>query len=129
MNRLCYRSIMRKCINNRLRINFSLVKFPAIREISKKRNLLIGIRTINTTVIQSLFTINKRDVIFMQKIIQPCSITVKPVKLVTVANTLHVLTILKAMQRTTKNATNSKSYCKNSIKIVRGPISRTHQIP
>jgi hypothetical protein len=41
MDRLCYRSIMRKCINSRLGVNFSLIKFPAIREISKKRNLLI----------------------------------------------------------------------------------------
>jgi hypothetical protein len=126
MDRLYYRSIMRKCINNRLGVNFSLVKFPIIREILKKRNLLIGVRTVNTTVIQPLFAINKRDMVFVQKIIQPCSITVKSIKLVTVANTLHVLTVLKALQRTTKNATNDKSYCKSSIEIVRGPISRTH---
>jgi hypothetical protein len=48
------------------------------------------------------------------------------VELVTVANTLHVSIVLKAMQRTTKNATNGKSYCKNSIEIVREPTSRTH---
>jgi hypothetical protein len=129
MDRLCYRSTMRKCINGRLGINFSLVEFPAIREILKKRSLLINIRTVNTTVIQPLFAINKRDVIFVQKIIQLCNITVVPVKLVTVANTLHISIILEAMQRTTKNATNGKSYCKNSIEIVRGPTSRTHQIP
>jgi hypothetical protein len=129
MNRLCYRSTMRKCINGRSRVNFSLVKFPAIREISKKRSLLISIRTVNTTVIQPLFAINKRNVIFVQKIIQPCNITVEPIELVTVANTLHVSIVLKAMQRTTKNATNGKSYCKNSIKIVREPTSRTHQTP
>jgi hypothetical protein len=69
MDRLCYRSTIKKCINGRLKINFSLVKFPAIREILKKRSLLIGIRTVNTMVIQSLFTINKRDVVFVQKII------------------------------------------------------------
>jgi hypothetical protein len=128
MDRLCYRSTIRKCINNRSGVNFSLVKFPAIREILKKRNLLISIRTVNITVIQPLFVINKRDVVFMQKIIQSCSITVKSIKLVTVANTLHILIILEAMQRTTKNAINSKSYYKNSIEIVRGPISRTYQI-
>jgi hypothetical protein len=43
MDRLCYRSIMRKCINGRLGVNFSLVKFLTIREISKKRSLLIGV--------------------------------------------------------------------------------------
>jgi hypothetical protein len=48
-------------------------------------------------------------------------------ELVTVANTLYVLIVLEAMQRTIKNATNGKSYCKNSIEIVRGPTSRTHQ--
>jgi hypothetical protein len=129
MDRLYYRSIMKKCINGRLEINFSLVEFHAIREISKKRSLLIDIRTVNTMAIQSLFAINKRDMVFIQKIIQPCSITVKLAKLVTVANTLHVLIVLEAMQRTIKNITNGKSYCKNSIKIVRGPISRTYQIP
>jgi hypothetical protein len=129
MDRLCYRSTIRKCINGRSGVNFSLVEFLIIREISKKRSLLISIRTVNTTVIQSLFTINKRDVVFVQKIIQPYSITVEPVELVTVANTLHVSIVLEAMQRTTRNATNGKSYCKNSIEIVRGPTSRTHQIP
>jgi hypothetical protein len=53
---------------------------------------------------------------------------VEPAELVTVTNTLHVLIVLEAMQRMTKNATNGKSYCKNSIEIVRGLISRTHQI-
>jgi hypothetical protein len=129
MDRLCYRSTMKKCINGRSKVNFSLVKFPAIREISKKRSLLISIRTVNTMAIQPLFAINKRDIVFIQKIIQPCSITVKLTELVTVANTLHVSIVLEAMQRTTKNATNGKSYCKNSIEIVRGPTSRTHQIP
>jgi hypothetical protein len=89
---------MRKCINSRLGINFSLIEFPAIREILKKRNLLISIRTVNTTVIQPLFAINKRDMVFMQKIIQSCSITVESVELVTVANTLYVLIVLEAMQ-------------------------------
>jgi hypothetical protein len=65
--------------------------------------------------------------VFVQKIIQSCSITVEFVELVTVANTLYVLIILEVMQRTTKNATNGKSYCKNSIEIVRGLISRTYQ--
>jgi hypothetical protein len=127
MDRLCYRSTMRKCINGRLGINFSLIEFPAIREISKKRSLLIGVRTVNTIAIQPLFAINKRDMVFVQKIIQPYSITVEPAELVTVTNTLQVSIILEAMQRTTKNATNGKSYCKNSIEIVRGPTSRTHQ--
>jgi hypothetical protein len=129
MDRLYYHSTIRKCINGRSGVNFSLIKFPAIREISKKRSLLINIRTVNTMAIQPLFTINKRDVIFVQKIIQPCNITVKSVKLVTVANTLYISIVLEAMQRTTKNATNGKSYCKNSIEIVREPTSRTHQIP
>jgi hypothetical protein len=129
MDRLCYRSTMKKCINGRLRANFSLMEFPAIREILKKRSLLISVRTVNTAVIQPLFVINKRDVVFMQKIIQSYSIIVESVKLVTVTNTLRVLIILKAMQRTTKNVTNGKSYCKNSIEIVRGPTSRTYQIP
>jgi hypothetical protein len=129
MDRLCYRSIMRKCINGRSGTNFSLVEFPAIREILKKRNLLISIRTVNTTIIQPLFAIDKRDMVFMQKIIQPCNITIKSVKLVRVTNTLHMSIILKAMQRTTKKATNGKSYCKNSIEIVRGLTSRTYQIP
>jgi hypothetical protein len=69
MDRLCYRSIMKKCINSRSGINFSLVKFPVIREILKKRSLLISVRTINIMAIQSLFAINKRDVVFVQKII------------------------------------------------------------
>jgi hypothetical protein len=69
MDRLCYRSIMKKCINGRLGVNFSLVEFPAIREILKKRSLLIGVRTVNTMAIQPLFAINKRDVVFVQKII------------------------------------------------------------
>jgi hypothetical protein len=97
MDRLYYRSIMKKCINDRLGVNFSLVEFPIIREILKKRSLLIGVRTVNTMVIQSLFVINKRDVVFVQKIIQSCSITVKLAELVTVANTLHVLIVLEAM--------------------------------
>jgi hypothetical protein len=128
MDRLYYRSTMKKCINDRSGVNFSLIKFPAIREISKKRSLLIGVRTVNTIAIQPLFAINKRDMVFVQKIIQPCSITIKLAELVTVANTLHMSIILEAMQRTTKNATNGKSYCKNSIEIVRGPTSRTYQI-
>jgi hypothetical protein len=65
---------------------------------------------------------------FVQKIIQSCNITVEPAELVTVANTLHVSIVLEAMLRTTKNVTNGKSYCKNSIEIVRGPTSRTYQI-
>jgi hypothetical protein len=69
MDRLCYRSIIKKYINNRSGVNFSLIKFPIIREISKKRSLLINIRTVNTMAIQPLFTINKRDVVFVQKII------------------------------------------------------------
>jgi hypothetical protein len=69
INRLCYRSIMRKCINSRLGVNFSLVKFLIIREILKKRNLLISIRTVNITGILSLFARNRRDVVFVQKII------------------------------------------------------------
>jgi hypothetical protein len=129
MNRLYYRSTMRKCINGRSEINFSLVKFSAIREISKKRNLLINIRTVNTTGILPLFARNRRDVVFIQKITQLCNITVEPVKLVRIANTLHALITLKAMQRTIKNATNGKSYCKNSIKIVLGLTSRTYQTP
>jgi hypothetical protein len=129
MDRLCYRSTIRKCINSRSGVNFSLVKFPAIREISKKRNLLISIRTVNTTGILPLFARNRRDMIFVQKITQPCNITVEPVKLVRVANTLHALIALEAMQRTIKNATNGKSYCKNNIEIVLGPTSKTHQTP
>jgi hypothetical protein len=54
----------------------------------------------------------------MQKIIQSYNITVEPAELVTIANTLYVLIVLEAMQRMIKNATNDKSYCKNSIKIV-----------
>jgi hypothetical protein len=69
MDRLYYRSIIRKYINGRSGVNFSLMEFPAIREILKKRSLLIDIRTVNTTVIQPLFAINKRDMVFMQKII------------------------------------------------------------
>jgi hypothetical protein len=129
MDRLYYRSTIKKCINGRSGINFSLVEFPAIREILKKRSLLINIRTVNTIAIQSLFAINKRDMAFVQKIIQPYNITVKLAELVTVANTLHVSIVLKVMQRTTKNATNGKSYYKNSIEIVRGLTSRTYQIP
>jgi hypothetical protein len=128
MDRLCYRSTMKKCINSRSGINFSLMEFPTIREILKKRSLRISIRTVNTMTIQSLFVINKRDVVFVQKIIQPCNITVKLAELVTVANTLYVSIVLKVIQRTTKNVTNGKSYCKNSIEIVRGPTSRTYQI-
>jgi hypothetical protein len=126
MDRLCYRSTMRKCINGRSGVNFSLVKFPAIREISKKRSLLINVRTVNTTGILPLFARNRRDVIFVQKIIQSCNITMGFTELVTVANTLYMLIILEAIQRTTKNVTNGKSYYKNSIKIVRGLISRTY---
>jgi hypothetical protein len=93
---------MRKYINGRLGVNFSLIEFPIIREISKKRSVLINIRIVNITVIQPLFAINKRDVVFMQKIIQPCNIIVESIKLVTVANTLHVSITLETMQRTTK---------------------------
>jgi hypothetical protein len=67
--------------------------------------------------------------VFVQKITQPYNITVESVELVRVANTLHALIALEVMQRTIKNATNGKSYCKNSIEIVLGPTSRTHQIP
>jgi hypothetical protein len=129
MDQWYYRSTMKKCTNNRSGVNSSLVEFPAIRENSKKRSLLIDIRTVNTTAIQPLFARNRRDVVFIQKITQPCNITVESVKLVRVANTLHALIALKAMQRTIKNATNNKSYCKNSIEIVLGPTSRTYQIP
>jgi hypothetical protein len=64
--------------------------------------------------------------IYVQKIIQLYNITVKFIELVTVANTLYMLIVLKAMQRTIKNVTNGKSYCKNNIEIVRGPISRIY---
>src|SRR5258708_23242043 len=129
MDQWCYRSTMKKCINGRSGVNFSLVEFTAIREILKKQSLLTGVRTVNTMGIQPLFAINRRDVVFVQKIIQPCNITVEPVELVRVANTLHASIALEAMQRTIKNATNGKSYCKNSIEIVLGPTSRIHQIP
>jgi hypothetical protein len=129
MDRLCYRSTMRKCINNRSEVNFSLVEFPVIREILKKRSLLIGVRTVNTTGILSLFVRNRRDVVFVQKIIQSCNIIMKSVELVRIANTLHALIVLEAMQRTIKNITNGKSYCKNSIEIVLRLISRTYQTP
>jgi hypothetical protein len=79
--------------------------------------------------IQSLFAINKRDMVFVQKIIQPYSIIVKLAEFVTVVNTLHMSIVLEAIQRTTKNVTNGKSYCKNSIKIVRELTSKTYQIP
>jgi hypothetical protein len=65
--------------------------------------------------------------VFVQKIIQPCNIIVELVKFVRVTNTLHALIVLKAMQRTIKNATNGKSYYKNSIEIVLESISRTYQ--
>jgi hypothetical protein len=120
---------MKKCINDRSGINFSLIKFPTIREISKKRNLLINIRTVNITAIQPLFAINRRDVIFVQKITQPCNITVKPVELVRIANTLYASIVRKAMQRMIKNTTNSRLYYKNSIEIVLKLISKTHQTP
>jgi hypothetical protein len=113
MGQWCYRLIMKKCINGRSGINFSLIESPAIREISKKRNLLISVRTVNITVIQPLFAINRRDVAFVQKIIQPCNITVQPIKLVRITNTLYALIILKIMQRTIKNIINNRSYCKN----------------
>jgi hypothetical protein len=45
------------------------MEFLIIREILKKRSLLISVRIVNITVIQSLFAINKRDVVFVQKII------------------------------------------------------------
>jgi hypothetical protein len=89
---------MRKCINGRSGANFSLMKFPTIRESLKKRSLLISVRIANITVIQSLYAISRRGVVFIQKIIQPCNITVKPVELVRVANTLYALIILKIMQ-------------------------------
>jgi hypothetical protein len=129
MNQWYYRSTMKKCTNGRSGVNSSLVEFPAIRESLKKRSLLIGVRTVNTTAIQPLFARNRRDVIFVQKITQSYNIIVEPVKLVRVANTLHALIALKAMQRTIKNVTNGKLYCKNSIKIVLGLTSKTYQIP
>jgi hypothetical protein len=129
MGQWCYHLTMKKCINGRSGVNFSLVESPAIREISKKRSLLIGVRTVNITVIQPLFAINRRDVAFVQKIIQPCNITVLSVKLVRVANTLYTLTVLEVMQRTIKNATNGRSYCKNSTEIVLEPTSKIHQTP
>jgi hypothetical protein len=88
-----------------------------------------GVRTANTTVIQPLYAISRRGVVFVQKIIQPCNITVEPVELVRIANTLHASIVLEAMQRTIKNVTNSKSYCRNSIEIALEPTSRTYQIP
>jgi hypothetical protein len=118
---------MRKCINGRLGANFSLVEFPAIRENLKKRSLLIDVRTANTTVIQPLYAISRRGVVFVQKIIQSCNITVEPVELVRVVNTLYASIVLEAMQRTIKNVTNGKSYCRNSIKIALELISRIHQ--
>jgi hypothetical protein len=118
MDQWYYRSTMRKYINDRSKTNFSLVEFPVIRENLKKRSLLTNIRTANTTVIQPLYAISRRDMVFIQKIIQPYNITVKSVELVRITNTLHASIVLKAMQRTIKNATNNKSYCKNSIEIV-----------
>jgi hypothetical protein len=129
MDQWYYLSTIRKCINNRSETNFSLIEFPAIRENSKKRSLLINVRTVNTTVIQPLYAINRRGMVSVRKIIQPCNITVEPVELVRVANTLHASIVLEAMQRTIKNATNNKSFCKNSIEIVLEPISRTYQTP
>jgi hypothetical protein len=128
MDRLCYRSIIKKCTNGRSGINFSLIEFPIIRGILKKRSLLISARTVNITAIQTLFAKNRRNVVFMQKIIQLCNITVEPVKLVRVANTLHALIILEIMQRIIKNVTNGKSCCKNNIKIVLKLTSKIYQI-
>ena len=67
--------------------------------------------------------------VFIRKIIQSYNIIIEPVKLVRVTNTLYALIILEAMQRTIKNATNGKSFCKNNIKIVLELISRTYQTP
>jgi hypothetical protein len=126
---LCYRLTIRKCTNGRLKVNSSFVEFSVIRGILKKRSLLISIRTVNITAIQSLFTRNRRDMVFIRKITQLCNITMESVKLVTVANTLRALIILEIMQRTIKNATNDKLYCKNNIEIVPKPTSRIHQTP
>jgi hypothetical protein len=97
MDQLYYRSTIKKCTNSHSEINSSLIKFPVIREISKKRSLLISIRTVNIMAIQPLFAKNRRDVIFIQKITQPYNITVEPVELVRVTNTLYALIVLKIM--------------------------------
>jgi hypothetical protein len=53
---------MKKCINGRLGVNFSLVEFLAIREISKKRSLLTGVRTVNgIRSMQSIHSLNQRQ--------------------------------------------------------------------
>jgi hypothetical protein len=65
--------------------------------------------------------------VFVQKIIQSCNITVEPVELVKIANTLYALIILEVIQRTIKNATNNKSYCRNNIEIALKLTSKTHQ--
>jgi hypothetical protein len=120
---------MKKYINSHLKINFLLVEFPAIREILKKLSLLTGVRTVNTTGIRPLFAIKPHDAYTTRATIQPFNISVIHAAQAKIANTLHALIVLEAMQRTTKNGTNGKSYCKNSIEIVLGLTGRTHQTP
>jgi hypothetical protein len=116
-------------INGHSEVNFSLVKFPAIREILKKRSLLTNIRTVNITGIRPLFVIKPHDTYIARAIIQLFNINVTHAAQTRIANTSHASITLDTMQRTTKNATNGKAYCKNSIKIVLRLTGRTHQTP
>jgi hypothetical protein len=129
MDQWYYRSTMKKCINGHSGVNFLLVEFPAIQEISKKPSLLTGVRTVNTTGIRPLFAIKPHDAYTARATIQPFNISAIHAAQARIANTLHALIALEAMQQTTKNVTDGKSYCKNSIEIVLGPTGRTHQTP
>jgi hypothetical protein len=129
MDQWCYRSTMRKCINSHSEINFSLAELITIPEISKKPSRLTDVLTANTMGTRPLFAIKPHDAYIARAIIQPFNINVTHAAQARIANTLHALVALKAMQRTTKNTTNDRSYCKNSIKIVLGPTGRTYQTP
>jgi hypothetical protein len=106
-----------------------LAELIAIPEISKKLSRLTDMLTANIMGIRPLFAIKPHDAYIARAIIQPFNISATHAAQARTANTLHALIALEAMQRTTKNAANGKSYCKNSIEIVLGPTGRTHQTP
>jgi hypothetical protein len=125
----CYYSITKKCIKCRLEANFSLAESIAIPEISKKPSRLTDVLIANIIDTRPLFVIKPHDAYTARATIQPFNISVTHAAQARIANTSHALIALEAMQRTIKNATNGKSYCKNSIEIVLGLTGRTYQTP
>jgi hypothetical protein len=121
--------IISACLHGAMHLLKIIIIIIIIPEISKKLSRLTGVLIANTMGTRPLSAIKPHDAYTARVTIQPFNINATHAAQARIANTSHASIALEAMQRTIKNATNGKSYCKNSIEIVLGPTGRTHQTP